>query len=109
MTYREIFTYGKKIETTPDRIKFYSVFAMAGLVLGLGYGLAPFLYSKDYLVQQTKNDLKHFVQTDKVIEETRFSFLEKERKDNCIFSTAKSGYIPYAISKVECKGGNYAK
>ena len=109
MTYREIFTYGKRIETTPDRIKFYSVFAMVGLVLGLGYGLAPFLYSKDYLVQQTKNDLTHFVQTNKVIENTRFSFLKKDDSDGCSVFTGISKYAPFAISKVKCEGVNHAK
>ena len=109
MTYREIFTYGKRIETTPDRIKFYSVFAIAGLVLGLGYGLAPFLYSKDYLVQQTKADLTHFVKSDKAIEDTRFSFLKKDDSDGCYVFTGMSKYAPYAISKVKCEGVSYAK
>ena len=104
MTWKELFIYDRKrIKTLPDKIKFYSVFAMAGLVLGLGYGLAPFLYSKDYLVQQTKADLTHFMQTNKAIEDTRFSFLEKENEDGCSVFTGISKYAPYAISKVECK------
>jgi len=103
MTWKEIFTYGNELQTIQDKIKFYSVFVVVALFLGIGYEIVPFFYSKEYLVQQTKNDLSHFLKTDKVIESTRFSFLKKESKDNCTVFIAKSIYTPYTFSKIYCK------
>ena len=103
MTYREIFKYGKKLETPADKLKFYSVFVFSGLFIGVAYSLLPFFYSHDYLVKQTQKDLKAFVKTDLPLKDTRFSFLKREEIKGCEYATGYSKYTPYAISNVKCK------
>ena len=105
MTYKEIFTFGKKLETTADKIRFYGVFVAVGIVLGVAYGVAPFFYSKEYLVEQTKKDLAAFVQGSKPVEDTRFSFMKRVvYPDGCQIVTARAKFVPYVISKASCGG-----
>ena len=66
---------------------------------GALYNLVPFLYSKDFLVQKTKEDLNEFIKSEKVIEDKRFTFLSKENNLSC----AVNKYVPYSICK--CKTG----
>jgi len=79
----------------------YTIIAVsiAFFVAGTIFSLSPFFYSKEFLVQQTKKDLSVFMKTNKVLEDSRFTFLKKEKNG---ISCAYSKYISYAICS---KGG----
>ena len=57
-------------------------------VAGAVYSLTPFFYSKNFLISKTKKDLSTFVKANnRVLEDTRFSFLKKENSGtSCAYS-----------------------
>ena len=63
-------------------------------VLGAVYSLTPFFYSKNFLINKTKEDLSIFLKTHRVLKDTRFSFLKKENNGT---SYAYSKYSEFAV------------
>ena len=63
-------------------------------VLGAVYSLTPFFYSKNFLINKTKEDLSIFLKTNRVLKDTRFSFLKKENNG---ISCAYSKYSEFAV------------
>ena len=72
-----------------------AVFFVAGAI----FSLSPFFYSKEFLISKTKKDLSAFMKTNKVLEDSRFTFLKKEKNG---ISCAYNKYVPYVICS---KGG----
>ena len=70
-----------------------SIFSFA---FGAVYNLAPFFYSKNFLIKKTKEDLSIFLKTNKVLKDSRFSFLKKENNG---VSCAYSKYLTFAVCK----------
>ena len=77
----------------------YTIIAISAVffISGAVFSLSPFFYSKEFLVNKTQEDLNAFMKTDKILEDSRFTFLKKENGISCAYSK----YISYAI----CKGG----
>ena len=103
MTWKEIFKFGKKLETTKDKIKFYSVFVATGLAAGIAYSVIPFTYSDAFLKNEAKKDLASFIKSNKVVEDKRFTFLKREDIKDCYAYTAYSKYTPYSFTRIKCK------
>jgi hypothetical protein len=76
--------------------------ALVTFVFGAAYNLTPFLYSKALLVHKTNDNLQAFINTNKRLEEKRFSFLLRTKKADKTFYCAYSKYTDYRICK---KGG----
>jgi len=80
--------------------KFIKIIMITNLLVFIGlvaFELVPFLFPKEYLIKQTNQDLKQFIQTDSVIESPRYTFLKRENNATCAYSKYTNYYI--------CSGG----
>ena len=83
-----------------EQKKIIKVVMITNLLIFVGlavFDLIPFAFSKEYLIKQTNQDLKQFIQTDSVIESPRYTFLKRENNATCAYSKYTNYYI--------CSGG----
>ena len=83
-----------------EQKKIIKIVMIANLLIFVGlavFDLIPFAFSKEYLIKQTNQDLKQFIQTDSVIESPRYTFLKRENNATCAYSKYTNYYI--------CSGG----
>ena len=104
MTWKEIFTLGKKLETPADKLKFYAVFVFVFFFFLAFSDLIKFTYSNDFFREQTKKDLEAFVLSKKPFEESEYSFSYKGHINGIEFPCSISRYIPYEYCSFRSNG-----